>query len=459
MAKQSVSDVLIIGGGVSGTALLYQLAAFTDLKRITLLEKYAALAAVNSNGRNNSQTLHCGDIETNYTLEKARQVQRTAAMLVNFASRLPQCDQILFRHQKMVIGVGEQECTALIERFRKFAPHFPAMQLLGGEAIAEMEPNVIKGRREMINAIAVEGEYTTVNFARLAEAFVAQARSQGKPRVDVQLSTRVERIEKQADLYRVRTSRGEFRARFVVVCAGGHSLLFAHRMGHGLHYSCLPMAGSFYYAPQCLNGKVYTVQNDKLPFAAIHGDPDILAQGKTRFGPTALVLPLLERYNLKTLPEFLQVLRPDAAVVAALWKLLRVPDIRRYIFRNLLFEVPGIRRRLFLRDARKIVPSLQLSDLRFARHIGGVRPVMIDKRKRELHLGEAKIDTGEGIVFNMTPSPGATSCLGNAEKDMRIISEYLGCQVFEDRFQACLSEPPSGQDRCHLSPGATLDYS
>ena len=39
------------------------------------------------------------------------------------------------------------------------------------------------------------------------------------------------------------------------------------------------------------------VQNDKLPFAALHGDPDILENGKTRFGPTALALLVLERYK------------------------------------------------------------------------------------------------------------------------------------------------------------------
>ena len=26
----------------------------------------------------------------------------------------------------------------------------------------------------------------------------------------------------------------------------------------------------------------------------------------------------------------------------------------------------------------------------------------------------------------MTPSPGATSCLGNAERDIKIVCEYLG---------------------------------
>ena len=37
-------DVLIIGGGISGTALLYELAKFTDLSRIGLVEKYDRLA-------------------------------------------------------------------------------------------------------------------------------------------------------------------------------------------------------------------------------------------------------------------------------------------------------------------------------------------------------------------------------------------------------------------------------
>lgn len=47
-------DVLIIGGGVSGTALLYQLSRFTDLQAIGLLEKYPQVAAVKSKSCNNS---------------------------------------------------------------------------------------------------------------------------------------------------------------------------------------------------------------------------------------------------------------------------------------------------------------------------------------------------------------------------------------------------------------------
>lgn len=74
-------DVVIIGGGVSGTALLYTLNKFTDIKSVALIEKYAKPGLVNSKSSNNSQTLHSGDIETNYSFEKAKRVKRKADML------------------------------------------------------------------------------------------------------------------------------------------------------------------------------------------------------------------------------------------------------------------------------------------------------------------------------------------------------------------------------------------
>ena len=425
--REAPYDVAIIGGGISGTALLYLLSKYTDLKNLCLIEKYDDIATVNSHGKNNSQTLHCGDIETNYTLEKALQVKATADMVVKYAQTLPNRDEILHTYNKMVLGVGAKECDFLRERFRTFSPHFPNMQLLEKDRIAEIEPALTIDRKEEIVALGVLGETTGVNFQKLALSFAEQAVQAEDKTLDLLLSTLAKKIEATDQGYRIKTSKGDIQARFVVVSAGGHSLLYAQQMGYGLQYSCLPVAGSFYFAPQALRGKVYTVQDEKLPFAAIHGDPDVLVEGKTRFGPTALILPMLERYNWKTVPEYLKVLHLDRKVFAVFWDLFKVREIRRYIFKNFLFEIPFIRRWLFTRDVRKIVPSMQMRDIRFAKHFGGVRPVMIDKDNRKLHLGEAKIDTGKGLVFNMTPSPGATSCLGNGEKDLRIIVDYLKC--------------------------------
>lgn len=431
-------DVLIIGGGISGTALLYELAQFTDLSKIGLVEKYDRLADVNSHGRNNSQTLHCGDIETNYTIEKAIQVKQTASMVLNYAQKQSNRDRLIYKFSKMVLGVGKHECDVLRERHKVFKTHYPNMQVLERQDIADIEPTVVSGRKDEIVALGMLDEYTAVNFGALANSFVEQAKSATDKDIDVLLETEVDDIIKSDSGYLVKTSKGELQAKFVVVSAGGHSLLFAHRMGYCLEYSCLPMAGSFYYTPSMLNGKVYTVQNEKLPFAAIHGDPDVLVPGKTRFGPTALMLPMLERYNLKTVFDYLQVLKFDTSVAKVLWDLMKVSDIRNYMFKNMLFEVPMVRTRLFLKDARKIVPDMQLSELSFANKIGGIRPVMIDKMNRKLHLGEAKINTGQGIIFNMTPSPGATSCLGNAEGDLKIIVEHLKCQFKEKEFNESL---------------------
>lgn len=439
---EQVHDVAIIGGGVCGTALLYMLTEYTDIQDIALIEKYDDVAKVNSHGRNNSQTLHCGDIETNYTLEKAAKVKAAAQMVVNYTETLSEQGEVIFKYPKMVLGVGEKECQQLRERFEKFKTVFTTMQLLEKEDIIDIEPNVImvngQMRQEPCVALAVLDEYSAVDFHRLAQTFVSESKKRVDKDLHLHLNSHVENIIEKDGLFSIVTKGQVIKAKNVVVSAGGHSLLLAQQMGYGLEFSCLPVAGSFYFTPPLLNGKVYTVQNDKLPFAAVHGDPDVLVEGKTRFGPTALLLPMLERYNNKTFIEFLKVLKLDRRVFKVFWDLFKVSDIRNYILKNFLFEVPGLRRWLFMKDARKIVPSLQLQDVTFAKGFGGVRPQLIDKKTSTLMLGEAKINPGTGIVFNMTPSPGATSCLENAEIDMRLVVGCLGANIDEDKLNAIL---------------------
>lgn len=436
-------DVLIIGGGVSGTALLYQLSRFTDLQAIGLLEKYSQVAVVNSKSCNNSQTIHKGDIETNYTLEKARVTKRTANMIVNYATKLPaeERDNIIAIYPKMVLGVGKTECDALRARYQVFKELYPNLKELERDDIAQIEPKVVEGRAvtEELFALGATDEYTACNYHTLSESFIkyAQESSAKKNQIcDVMLGTPVTKIEKINDVFQVHTQNaGVMEAKYVVVTAGGHSLLFAHQMGYGKDFACLPMAGSYYFTPQVLQGKVYTMQNPNLPFAAVHGDPDISVPGKTRFGPTALVLPVLERHNLKTFTEFCKVFSLGSDVMKAMWKLFKVSDIRRYIFRNFMYEVPYLRERLFLKEIKKIIPTLTVDDIKFARGFGGIRPQVIDKKQQKLMMGEAKINPESGIVFNMTPSPGGTSCLGNAEKDMYLIADFLKCNIDKAAFE------------------------
>lgn len=440
-------EVLIVGAGISGCALAYELARYTDISQIAVIEKYGSIASLNSKGTANSQTIHVGDIETNYTLSKAAITKRTAKMVEKYCLQHGYQNNIIFSHQKMALGIGEEEVEFLLHRYEEFSKLFPYLEVWDKEQLKALEPRVVfdhegKERPEPIVGIGAKDQWTTVDYGKMAESLITNAKNEPNTTLDLFLDTPVINIEKNSSRgYSVHTKNGIYTADFVVVNAGAHSLYLAHSLGYGLDYACLPVAGSFYLTNEkLLNGKVYMIQNPKLPFAALHGDPDILANGNTRFGPTALVLPKLERFTGGTYLDFWKTLRLDRNVFSALWKLLRESDIRNYIFRNFLFEIPWLNKRLFLHDARKIVPSLQLHEFSYAHGFGGVRPQVIDKKQQKLLLGEASINTGEGIIFNMTPSPGATSCLGNAERDVRYIVQYLGKKFEEERFNDELTD-------------------
>lgn len=438
-------EVIIIGGGITGSALAYVLAEFSGIKNIALLEKYEGLATLNSKASANSQTIHCGDIETNYDLQKATEVKRKADMIVKYCQKHGYENKFLFQGQKMALGVGESEVELIKDRFEKFKELYPYLQLFDKEELKKIEPKLVfdgrgEERAEDIVAMGVQsGVYTTIDYGAMANSFVQNAKNVEGKTCDLYLNTEVQNITKVGDKLYIRTAnRLSLSADFVIVNAGAHSLWLAHKMGLGQDLSTICIAGSFYLTKQkLLNGKVYMVQNPKLPFAALHGDPDLLAGGCTRFGPTALTMPKLERYKgCRSVPEFFQSLNFDMDVAKVIWQNFGDSEVRDFLIRNIGFEIPILGKKLFVKNARKIIPSIREEDIYYAKGFGGVRPQVISHSQKKLLLGEARIGENPGIIFNMTPSPGATSCLGNALRDAKSACEYLGVSFDDAKFDA-----------------------
>ena len=421
-------DVLIVGGGVVGTALLYTLSKYTDIKNIALIEKYADFGLVNSASYNNSQTLHFGDIETNYSIDKARSVKQMADMVMKYLESekdLQSGKKIFSKYSKMVLAVGSSQVQELRMRYPDFSKLFPKLKMIERDEIGKIEPRVLEGRDsgQEILALVTEDGYT-VDFKRLCHSFVDNALKKN-PNLDIHLDTKLIKISKDGDQYTVLTDKGEFRASVVVIAAGGHSLMIAKSLGYGKNLAILSMAGSFYTAPKVLNGKVYTIQVPKLPFAAIHGDPEVHSEQITRFGPTAKPIFQLERHNPSTFLEYWKTFGLGLSPILSLLKIASDKILLNYIFINFLYDLPYIGKRLFIREVRKIVPSLKLSELRYAKGIGGTRPQIVNNTTRKLEMGEAKL-SGEKIIFNITPSPGASTCLGNAYSDTQEIINFFG---------------------------------
>ncbi|MCQ2854684.1 FAD-dependent oxidoreductase [Helicobacter pylori] len=439
-------DAVIIGGGVSGCATFYTLSEYSSLKRVAIVEKCSKLAQISSSAKANSQTIHDGSIETNYTSEKAKKVRLSAYKTRQYALNKGLQNEVIFETQKMAIGVGDEECEFMKKRYESFKEIFVGLEEFDKQKIKELEPNVILGangidRHENIVGHGYRKDWSTMNFAKLSENFVEEALKL-RPNNQVFLNFKVKKIEKRNDTYAlISEDAEEVYAKFVLVNAGSYALPLAQSMGYGLDLGCLPVAGSFYFVPDLLRGKVYTVQNPKLPFAAVHGDPDAVIKGKTRIGPTALTMPKLERNKCWLKGISLELLKMDLNkdVFKIAFDLMSDKEIRNYVFKNMVFELPIIGKRKFLKDAQKIIPSLSLEDLEYAHGFGEVRPQVLDRTKRKLELGEKKICTHKGITFNMTPSPGATSCLQNALVDSQEIAAYLGESFELERFYKDLS--------------------
>lgn len=440
-------DVVIIGAGVSGCALFWTLSECTDIKSVAVVDKCPDIAMVSSNVRANSQTIHDGSIETNYTAQKAKKVKLAAQKVTNYALKHNLQNKVIFKTQKMAIGVGDAECEFMHKRHQEFLSVFPDLQWFDKQMIKEIEPSVILGsdgksdRPENVVGSGYREAWCAMDFEGLSKDFATRAQEKN-PNNKVFLNFWVKDIKRNDEGYYLISKSGEvITAKFVLVNAGSYSLVLAQSMGYGTDLGCLPIAGSFYFVPDLLKGKVYMVQNPKLPFAAVHGDPDISISGKTRIGPTAIAMPKLERSKHWYSGISFELGKVDfhREVFGVLFNLLKDAEIRSYVFKNIVFELPYFGKRLFLKDAQKLIPSLKLDDIEYAEGYGEVRPQVVDRTQKQLELGEKKIITNKGITFNMTPSPGATSCLQNAFVDTQEIVSYLQANFDKERFLRDLS--------------------
>ena len=442
-------DIVIVGGGVCGTALLYSLSKYTNIDKIALIEKESDVALINSYTNSNSQTLHFGDIETNYTLAKATKVNAGASLVKNYLLAQDKQQKIYTKYHKMVLGVGSEQVERLKARYQEFKQLFPDLKLLDRSEVAAKEPKVLLKRNtdEEIVALYTDEGYA-VDFNALAQSFLHNAVADTAKNIDLLFDSKVKKIVRTKNEYKIELAGKTITAKVVMVAAGAHSLMFAKSLGYGLNYALLSVAGSFYFAPKLLNGKVYTVQRQKLPFAAIHGDPEVHNSAIARFGPTAKVLPLLERHNYKSVIDYFQTAGLSLKAIASFIKILSDPIIFKYIAINFLYDFPLIGKFLFIKEVKKIIPSIELDNLSYARGYGGVRPQIVNLDTKALEMGEAKI-VGDRIIFNITPSPGASTCLQNAFEDTERIISFLGNDYQFER-QRFLTELDSAENLTHI---------
>lgn len=422
-------DLLIVGGGVVGCAIAYVAAAFSNFGRICLIESNKNFAMVNSSPDSNAETLHNGSTESNMTLAYALVMKRAARRMATFLERF--APHAFKKMHKILIGVGKKEIEKVEKRFAELSPHYAGLKLLRGSEIAEFEPMVVKGRKNPDEIVALlDPDGHAVDYQMTAHAFAERAneesRASGKT-LTFYLGTRVRKITKEGEWYRILTKQKVFRARVAIVAAGPYSLIFAHMLGLGKKYVMMPISGVFWLASGWARGKIYAFQPEGIPVARAHADAAVYNLGVTRLGPTAMLLPLMIKNLWRTFFHFLQT---GILSGRAIWAILKIMSSRKFLrfeIMNALSYLPfSIGKRVFLHTAaRHIFPSMRSDDLHFSKGSGGIRPQLLNLETGKLEMGLGKI-AGECILCVVTPSPGASKSLDSAVEDVRWAVEQLG---------------------------------
>lgn len=202
-----IYDVVIIGAGVTGSAVARELSRYQA--EICVLEKAEDLCSGTSKA--NSAIIHAGFDAAEGSL-MAKMNVRGNEMMDELSEKL---DIPFERNGSLVVCIHEEEKDGLKELYdRGVANGVPGLKLLNREEALAMEPNLSD---HVVAALYAPTGGIICPF-RLNYAMAEQANLNG---VDFYFNTAVEAFQRDAEgIWHIRTSNGEYRAHCVVNAAG-----------------------------------------------------------------------------------------------------------------------------------------------------------------------------------------------------------------------------------------------
>jgi L-2-hydroxyglutarate oxidase len=383
-------DIAVIGGGIVGAATLYKLQKKYPTKKIILIEKMNLLADHQTG--HNSGVIHSGLYYKPGSL-KARNCIQGRHELVAFAKEHG------IKHDicgKVVVATDPAELPHMEKIFQiGLENQIEGIKMISAEEVKEHEPFV-----ESIGGIWVPCT-GIIDFRGATEKMVELALAMNSDSKLV-LGQEVLEIKKGEKTSTIVTNKDEFKAEYLVFCAGLQADRLAKKDGVKLKEKVVGFRGDYYElteeAKHKIKNLIYPVPNPDFPFLGVHFTR--MTDGEIECGPNAVFTFKREGYG-KT--DFSWRDTWDALTYGGTWKLF---------FKNMSFGINEYRRafskRLFLKTLQRMVPSLTMEDIKPGR--AGVRALLLaqdgdtrDDFRIEYH--------GKSIHVLNAPSPAATASL------------------------------------------------
>ncbi len=399
-------DWVIVGGGIVGAATFYEMQRRHPEARLLLVEKMPALADHQTG--NNSGVIHSGLYYPPGSL-KARNCVAGRKALVKFAQEHKVPHDVC---GKVVVAADDSELP-MLEKIHGIGlqNQIEGLQRITGDELREIEPHC---RGTAALWVPVTG---IIDYRAATEKMVEIALSI-QPRSVLRLGEEVTGFSPSSEGSTViHTNKGQYIARRHIVCGGLQADRLARKDGVALRERVVGFRGDYYeledHAKHKVRNLIYPVPNPDFPFLGVHFTR--MTDGEIECGPNAVFTFKREGYG-KTDFDLRDTM--EALGYGGTWKLF---------FNNMSFGINEYRRafskRLFLKTLQRLIPSLEMGDLRPGR--SGVRALLLSTN------GDTKDDfrietTSRSIHVLNAPSPAATAALAIGEYISDLADEMVG---------------------------------
>uniref|UniRef100_A0A832DGY3 L-2-hydroxyglutarate oxidase n=1 Tax=Ignavibacterium album TaxID=591197 RepID=A0A832DGY3_9BACT len=391
-------DLIFIGGGIVGTASALQLLLKKNL-RILLLEAEDSLARHQTG--NNSGVIHSGLYYKPGSL-KALNCTRGREMLYEFCQK----HSIPFdRCGKIVVATDESEIPALrMLEERGIANGLVGIKRLTKEEIKEYEPyaNGIEAlyipQTGIVDYVAVTNKYAKLIIKNGGE---------------IKLNAKATSIKVTCNEIVVVTENDEFKAKYLVNCAGLYSDKVARMSGINPDVKIIPFRGEYYELKKekqhLVKNLIYPVPDPQFPFLGVHFTRMI--HGGVEAGPNAVLAFKRTGYK-KTDIDLSQI--AEMIFYSGFWKMAK-----KYYKMGFEEFRRSFSKKLFVKSLQKLIPDLTEDDI--VPGGSGVRAQALDLDGKLLDDFRI-IQTDKMIHVLNAPSPAATASLsiGDTISDMII---------------------------------------
>ncbi len=381
-------DLVVVGGGILGLSVAWQLRQRQPTRSIVVIEKEDDLARHQTG--HNSGVIHAGIYYEPGSL-KAELCRKGVTETLRF------CRDNDVPHEqcgKLIVATDAVEYERMLALYERALQNGIQVELVDKKQLKAIEPNLAG-----VGAI-LSPTTGIVDYAAVARAMAQRLEALGG---EVRVGAAVTALEESADSVTVHLeAHSPLEARCLVVCGGLMADRLAAMMQLDVDFRIVPYRGEYYRLPATMNGivrhLVYPVPDPRLPFLGIHLTRMI--DGSVTVGPNAVQGFKREGYG-----RFNFSLRDTAEMLAfpGFWR-VTADNLRVGLdeFMNSLWK-PG-----YLKRVQKYCPSVRLSDL--GPYPAGIRAQAV-MRDGTLVDDFLFAETHRSLHVCNAPSPAATSAI------------------------------------------------